>query len=214
MLRSLLLFLTLIAASCTTDQTTPTPAPESTSGTRQIQATIGGVTLGVDLLPGWEAYIDNSHFTVVEKQPVMSAGALSGIVVNFWVPEPSLVSEQDDLTVADVLGNVVKTLESSNVAASEPQPFDWHGHDAAYYVLNSGDGNLTLVVAMMASDETGMIAMNISAPADHNHRLMDLLPVLFNNFSINGKVLSPEAFHNMPDELTVPSHPDAPSQDA
>lgn len=212
MLRTLLISLVLIAASCTSDQMTATPEPTPT--TRQIQATIGGVTLGVDLLPGWEAYIDNAHFTVVEKQPVMADGALSGIVVNFWVPEQSIVSTGDDVTVADVLGNVVKTLESSDVAASEPQSFEWHGHDAAYYVLNSGDGNLTLVVAMMVSEDTGMIAMNISAPADHNQRLMDLLPVLFNNFSINGKVLSPEAFHNMPDELTVPPYPNVPSQDA
>lgn len=209
MIRKLTPLLLLLIAACA--PTVSLDSLEDTTIRRQITAMIGGVMIGVDLLPGWEAFIDNRHVTLVEKPTEITDSAdtaLTGTVVNFWMPSLTLETDEAPPAVSHLLSD---HLDQSNLhetaEVSTPSPFVWEGHDAAYYMLNTGDGNLTLVVAVMISPEIGMMAVNITGPMAHREQIMNLLPVLFANFSINGKSFDPAVFEDWADRAAYPVYP-------
>ncbi len=89
---------------------------------------------------------------------------------------------------------------------SEPVAFEWEGHEAAYYLLNSQDGSLTLLFAVEAPDSNQLLVSNITAPASEMEHIRDVLPHILDTLTINGLQFDASLLNVFPDPLVFPGY--------
>lgn len=160
----------------------------------------------------WTAYTNSEYVILSEhNHAIQENGALAGIVAQFWTPKVTDFEweHQAEANAAwEILRAVVhKPQLVGGAAHTEPVPFKWDGHDAAYYLLNSGDGNRSLVLLLMLPDEQTILAGRISTALQEAHRIREVLPLIFEHVEVNDKRLNSRVLNDLPDNFTFPIYP-------
>jgi hypothetical protein len=204
---------TLSPASTPTIESTSTAEQpsESTSvaGTTSDweQVDVKGVRLGIAIPDGWEAQKTDDgvliaeHFGTIESN---SAGMLIYLFVHsldgFQLPASTSAN-----TAWAVLQQISKKREYiGDALVSAPMGFDWDGQDAAYYLLNDGDGNLSMLLAIALSNPQRLVVCLFSSPASQADQIRAMLPDVLGTLSINGITMDMDALHDLPDPLQFP----------
>jgi hypothetical protein len=211
----LLVFMCLLAtAACRETQppptvtAPPTPQPTATEEVHNddfVEVESDGVRLGISVPWGWKAH--RSAVGLVMTEGYTSA-QIVGMEVHIFVHTLSgfnLPTGHNDNTALAVLTQIIHDPQYlGRAAVSEPKGFDWDGHDAAYYLLNTGDGNVTMLVAVTIQTPQRLVVCNISSPNERSQSIRVMLPTLLATLTINGVVMDPAAVNALPVPLVFP----------
>lgn len=207
----------LMAASCQPiTQSTPTALPTATAGAaytpqpRKIETDINGVEITVNVPPDWQAQSTSDGILMAERPGSMQSNSrLMGMQMHIFTHETNdfgISMNEGENDAWAILKFIVKKQEYiGNAIASEPQGFTWNGYDAAYYLLNDGYNNVTLLMAVVTDTPKRLVAFNISCPLQRADLLRDVLPELLDGLTINNEVMDVVAMHDLPDPLPFPT---------
>lgn len=212
----------LFAAACRSDLTpstvvsTVTPATE-TPKTQTISAdtnelisfAIEGINCSLNKPKNWEMHVAEHGVVLAEHVgSITTGGELEGLLAYFFVPslEDYTLPLADNMNMAwSVLRQVTqKAANIRDALASEPVPFQWGDYDAAYYLLNDGNGTLTLVLATAIPETKQLLAVYISAPVQRAYIIRPMLPEILKGLTINGMVMDNSALDELPNPLIFP----------
>ncbi len=188
---------------------TPTPAPTATEEDRSenyFEVMANGIRLGIGVPWGWKAHqtagglVMTEHYTSVQ---------ITGMEVHIFVhPVEGFDLPTGDAN--DALAVLKQILQKPDylgkASASAPQGFEWDGHDAAYYLLNTGDGNVTMLLALMLQSPPQLVVCNISSPDERAQSIRVMLPNLLGSLTINGLSMDLEAVNELPNPLDFPDY--------
>lgn len=176
---------------------------------RWLETEMNGVVLGIWQPTNWETDISDglvlAEHTVSPNQPTEE-----GILVHCFVPPTDEFRDPDpDRNYAwQFLDWVVRMPNHTgwDVTMSEPEGFTWDTHDAAYYLLTTGDGVRGIVLAVALPGEQRIVACNISAAMSQAYRIRASLPRLLDGLMIEGHTLANSALDVLPDPLQFPRY--------
>jgi hypothetical protein len=214
-LKLLLLVCVLTTAACRemtpTPIPTPSPAPTYTAAVQSdddyIETVVSGVRLGMEVPTGWKAHKTQGGLLMTE---FYDPSNMMGLLVHVFVfsTDDFNIPNGNDVNVAlAVLNQVVllpKYVQGGTV--SDPQGFNWDNHDAAYYLLNNGDGSVGMLVAVAVETPQRLVVCNISSPWRSSQTIRVMLPYLLGNLSINGDTMDLRAVNELPNPLPFPSY--------
>ncbi|MBL8148230.1 MAG: hypothetical protein JNL34_17775 [Anaerolineae bacterium] len=207
----------MLLVACSTQSVPPTPTPPQLTAppeTTWLEGEAAGVEFGMWKPPGWDA--DTRGGLVLAEQTTETSAAagsaIRGAVVNFFCPNLDIFARHAEAPnrAMDIMSQAIALPHVRSVAMgiSEPVAFDWHGHDAAYYLLSGNGGIRTLVIGVYLPKRDALLAANISMPAHEVERVRAMLPQLFAGFVIDGVELGGEALDSLPQPLVFPTGPD------
>lgn len=163
-----------------------------------------GITISALPPQGWRAFVENTHL-ILTTQP----NTEPTIVINVWMPHETLIRDlplTHWTSTAEVLREITNTPRLiGNAVASTPQPFHWMQYDGAYYLLNNGTRNATLVIALRPAQSTQMIVINITADASTLHDLGRYAGSALENVLINQQPLRADLLALLPQPLELPT---------
>lgn len=199
-----------------TTRLTPTVSPEATSEptpVEWIEHEVDGVLLGVQKPKGWQAQHTEDGILLVEHSGSMAGGAdMRGVQVHIFVHSMDgfeiVVGKNAAWSVLEQIVRDRKYIGSAR--ANKPYGFEWSRHDAAFYLSNNGDGNMTMLIAIAIPDTKRMVVCNVTSPASEAGRIRDILPIIFSSLTLNGIQLDVSALRQLPDPLVFPPDPTRP----
>lgn len=158
---------------------------------------------------GWTSLEGDSHIILIEQRnPIGAHGLIEGLIVHVWMPtlEDLLeVSFTPTSSASELLQQIVELpLVTANAVASKPQDFQAQGYDGAYYTLNSGDGNVTLVL-MLKYNANDFIAFNFSTQLKYLERIPQGLAKVLEGMTVNDVPIDTAWVTSLPSVLYVPS---------
>jgi hypothetical protein len=192
---------------------TITEAPEATEtvvAPRWLETEMNGVSLGIWRPDGWET--DQSHGLVLAEHTVSSWTTVEGgMLVYCFVP---LVDEFDVPVNSDpnfalaVLNKVVRMPSHTgrDVVVSQPVGFEWDSHEAAYYLVSTGEGVRVLVLALALAGKQKVVVCNLSVPVSQASRIRSVTPEILDGLTIDGEALDGAALNVLPDPLPFPRY--------
>jgi hypothetical protein len=195
------------------ESTTPTPPVESTpeaTPSEWLEHEVDGVTLGIEKPRGWHAQETEDGILLVEYTPTMANGDdVPGVQVHIFVHAIDKFNLAGGGNLAwSVLEQIVKNRDYIGSArANEPSGFQWGSHEAAYYLSNNGDGNVTMLIAIAIPNMKKMVACNVTSPIHEAGRIRSLLPIVLDKLTVNGARMDVAALDGLPDPLVFPSDP-------
>lgn len=201
------------ASAPTPNLATPTPPPEVTAEptlSEWIEHEVDGVLLGVEKPKGWHAQETEDGILLVEySAPMTNSDDMPGVQVHVFVHS----LDKFDLSLGgniarSVLDQIIQNKDYIGSArVDKPFGFAWGSHEAAYYLSNNGDGNVTMLIAIAIPDSQQMVACNITSPVRESGRIRSILPDVLNTLTVNGVQMDVTALDNLPDPLVFPSDP-------
>lgn len=187
-------------------------AEEQTPSDR-VEFSVNGATVSFAYPEDWEFYSTEFGVVVAESLGrVAEDGRLGGLLMHVWAPPLNdfSISASDTNRARAILEQITGNpsyVGGANVTI--PRPFDWGGIEAAYYLLDNVEGNVTVVLGVILPGETQLIAASISAPKDQAHRVRAQIPRLLDGLMVNDVLLSGETLdETLPYPLSFPT--DAP----
>ena len=203
------------ASTPTVEPTATTPiTPEVTPSVSAYTPTwkeveVNDIRLGIEIPSGWEAQETDDGLLIAEQFGTMEYGtAIEGLQVHLFVHafDGYQLPVSSDTNVAwAVLEQIITQKEViGDAVVSKPTGFDWDGRDAAYYLLNDGDGNLSVLLAVAIPTPKRLVVCNFSSPAAQASQIRLMLPQILSTLTINGVALDSDALHNLPDPLQFP----------
>lgn len=189
---------------------TRTPAIRTVDETL-VRFTIEDLELTMNRPDGWELYSTEYGVVLAEFiSSVATEGTLDGLLMHVFVPP----LDDFDLRATDgtnlawrILSQIIENPEYvGSATVSEPVAFQWGNSQAAYYLMDNGEGNVTIVVGIVPPGTTRLIAGSVSAPFDQAHRIREQLPWLLDQLTINNLQLNGAALDFLPDPLVFPRH--------
>lgn len=165
--------------------------------------------MGFSTPQGWTSLQDDDHIILVEHaKPIGADGLLNGLIVHVWLPK---LAELADIqmtpatTTSELLGQIVALyVPSEHAVTSALRPLRAAHYDGAYYLLNSGDGNITMVL-MLKLDPHHLVAFNISTQLDNLDSIPHGLGQVLAGFTINGELAETDWVGTLPSLLEVPT---------
>lgn len=176
----------------------------------RIQVRVNELDLSVRLPARWEYYATEFGVVLTEKiNMAASTDQLGGLLMHVFV------HPLNDLSVSIVAdGNMAHSILDSIVhnptyigdaLVGPVHAFDWGGHDAAYYLMDNGQGSRAIVFAIQTDRSHNLIFCHVSAPVDQTVRIREVLPELLDGLEVNGVFLDPAVLNAiLPDELVFP----------
>ena len=184
-----------------------TEVPAVTRETAWVNFALEGVRLSLRIPYGWEGDTTDEGIVLAEHIGDMtSGGVLDSVQVHCFVHPVDGMTTPDELNQAlDIVSKIVhdQSYISPNDRVSTPVGFTWDGYDAAYYLLNNGDGSLKLMLALAISAEN-LVACSISAPDGLAGRIRRAVPEVLESLTVNGRRLDGSSLHELPDPLVFP----------
>ncbi len=229
MLKRLFVAATLFLASCQ-NMSPPTPTesnlqntgvaavdtrtPEASEEQTPVwmETEVHGVSLGIWKPAGWEA--DTSHGLLMAEHTVSieTGRTESGMMVNIFVPEThnlQVIATDTPNFAWSVLDQIVDDPRHTgrDVAVSDPVPFNWGGHEAAYYLVSVSDGDRMVVIGIaLPGDHDKLVVCNISTPAHQAASVRSVIPHILDKLTINGVELDGAALEALPSPLEFPDY--------
>lgn len=195
------------------ESVTPTPPVEVTAAatpSEWIEHEVDGVLLGVEKPKGWHAQETEDGILLVEYTPTMANGDdVPGVQVHIFVHSIEKFNLAGGGNVASsVLEQIIKNRDYiGNARADEPSGFQWGSHQAAYYLSNNGDGNVTMLIAIAIPDTKQMVACNVTSPVHEAGRIRSILPIILKTLTVDDVRMDVSALSILPDPLVFPSDP-------
>ena len=209
----LLLMVSILLVSCRADVSDDMLA-ESGNVHRvdhsRIQVRVDDVDLSVRLPPRWEYYSTEFGVVLTEKIDVTAGeGQLGGLLMHVFVhPLNDLnISTATGGNVAhSILDTIVHNPDYIGDALVGPvYPFNWGDHDAAYYLMDNGQGSRAIVFGIQTDRSRSLIFCHVSTPVNQVARMREVLPQLLDGIEVNGVVLNPAVLNAvLPGELVFP----------
>lgn len=180
----------------------------STQG-QQVAFSIGDIDLSILRPDGWETYSTDYGIVLAENiVSVAQEGEQDGLLMHLFIPP------LDDLSVEavnpsnlawEILSEIIEDpAYVGSASVSAPYAFEWGGFDAAYYLLDNGDGSLSIVLGIAEPRSGQLITCNISAPIAQAERIRAHLPALLDGLVVNGVTLSGTELNSLPDPFEFP----------
>lgn len=206
-----LVLLSLVAcrASAATATVIPTAEPTPTEEPNAWhEYELGGVYLGLNTPYGWETYTTESLVILAEHSGSIDRGdELRGMIVHIFIHPMdnfNIPSDSETNIAWAVLEQIIKKPDYVGQAVvTEPNGFDWDGHDAAYYLVNH-EQNSALLIALALPDLRKLLVCSFSAPKADTSRIRLMVPRLLEGFALNGIPMSVSALEALPDPLIFP----------
>lgn len=203
----------LVLAACQpVEPSALTPEPPRTA-TQRLQHTLDGIELTIVRPAQWDSYADAQGIVLAEHMgSVTDGGVIDGVQLQIFLPS---ISDLDVPTSGStnrawlMLSQVIQRPEYvGQGAVSEPVAFIWDMHNAAYYLMTSPDGYVTLLLAVNVPRSTRLMVFNASAPAAVRAELRARVLTLLDGVTLNGVALSRVALETvLPETLTFPTLP-------
>jgi hypothetical protein len=190
-----------------TAERTPEATPITGNTNAWEQVDVRGVRLGIQIPDGWEAQKTDDGVLIAEHFGTIESNS-DGMLIYLFVH--SLDGFQlPASTTANVAWAALEQISKKreyigDALVSAPAGFDWNGQDAAYYLLNDGDGNLSMLIAVAISTPQRLVVCRFISPASQADQIRDLLPVVLGTLSINGITMDMDALHDLPNPLHFP----------
>lgn len=199
--------LTLPASPPAEDGGSPYHAENATE--EVVSFDIQGVNCYLNKPQNWEVHMTEHGVILAERVGSISTGGeLEGLLAYFFVPslEDYTLPLAENMNMAwSVLRQVTqKTAQVKGALVSDPMPFQWGDYDAAYYLLNDGNGTLTLVLATTIPETNQLLAVYISAPVQRAYIIRPMLPEILDGLTINGMKMDNRALDSLPNPLIFP----------
>lgn len=215
----LLLALCLALSACQVLPPTETTAAEQTSAppTPTVPATpaewieheVNGVALGIEKPGGWEAHTTDDGILLAERFATMASGsdAMPGIQVHIFVHSSNEfdIPEGENAAWAILEQISHKREYIGDARINTPHAFVWGRFDAAFYLSNNGDGNMSMLIGLIIPDNTWMVACNVTSPVSEAGRIRAMLPVILDSLTVDGVRLGSDALRLLPSPLDFPS---------
>ncbi|MDZ4669270.1 MAG: hypothetical protein SH821_00230 [Phototrophicales bacterium] len=180
-----------------------------------VKFAIGNISLSLPYPKDWESYTTQYGVVLAEYLgSVATEGQLGGILIHLFVPplEGVNLSIADETNRAyDILTEILAHPDYvGDATVSAPAPFMWDELDCAYYLMDNGEGNLTIVIGILDPTSNQLVTVSVSAPANEEARIREGLPVLLNDLVINNHTLSGAVLEQiLPKQLIFPRHSQA-----
>lgn len=179
-----------------------------------IEVTVNEVEVVVPKPENWEYYATDYGIVLTEHiDMVATNGELGGMLTHIWVPpldDLALPANTNTNLAWHILSEIIEDpAYVGSAAVSEPQAFTWSGHDAAYYLLNNDDGNLSIVIGIAVPNSTRIVTCSIGAPGLQSERIREVLPMMLDGLTINGIALSGAELDVLPDPFVFPQRDSA-----
>jgi len=175
-----------------------------------LETEADGVRLGLWKPAGWAADTRDGLILAERVRPAPNSPSElpHGVVVNFFFPELSHFETGSDpsnhavsvMEQALALPNVVE----GTIGYTSPQGFDWHGHEAAYYLLCGSGAVRTVVIGVFLPDRHKLLVINVSMVDSQVDEVRASLPTLFAGFMIDGIEMGGAALDILPEPLDFP----------
>lgn len=190
----------------------PTSTPTTAETTQIVNLSLNDIALTLPYPSDWESYTTEYGVVLAEYLgSVATEGQLGGILIHLFVPPLDGV----DLPISDndnrALNTLTRILAHPNyvgdATVSSPLPFMWDHFECAYYLMDNGEGNLTIVIGILDPQTNRLVTVSMSAPQDQQVRIRALLPNLLNGLVINNYTLSGVVLDDiLPNPLIFPHH--------
>jgi hypothetical protein len=200
-----------------TAESTPEVTPAAAYQADWEQVEVNGVRLRIEIPRGWVVQKTDEGLLIAERFGRMeTVSTMPGMQIHLFVHslDGFDLPDADDANVAwAVLEQVIqKPSYIGDAKVSKPKGFDWGGQDAAYYLLNDGDGSLSILVAVVIASPKRLIVCNFSSPIRQADEIRTMLPEVLSKLTINGVALDMAALDNLPDPLPFPEAEATPSR--
>ncbi|MBL8161061.1 MAG: hypothetical protein JNJ61_03690 [Anaerolineae bacterium] len=215
-LKLLSLLWVLLAASCqamqaTTETPTITLTPTPIASEKRIEYELDGMSLSVEVPAGWEWKTTDKGLVMAEHFAPMEVGsALMGVQAYVFFHSLDgfdLPTNTDANAAYAVLEQIVASPSYIGEAAvSAVEGFTWADHDAAYYLANNGNGNLSMLLALVVTQPPRLVVCNISSPEGKAASIRDVLPRLLGTLQIDDQPLQAAALEDLPTSFTFPEY--------
>jgi hypothetical protein len=227
MYKWLLIVAILTLAACQVAPRTPTPidstlqnteaeaqpqTPEAEDTPHWLEAEDNGVPIGIWQPTGWEGEAIEGLLVAEHTLSIETGEREGGVMVHVFVAETHNieVSVDDSGNYAWAFLDRIVTMPShtgNDVAVSDPIPFHWTDHDAAYYLVSSAEGFKALVFAVELPERRDkVVVINITAPAREVSRIRPMLPRLLDDLMIGEARLAGIALEVLPNPLQFPHY--------
>ena len=157
--------------------------------------------------------MDGGILIAEERGPMHNSGKLLGMQIYVFVYSVSsfpTTLTSDDHPAQSVLQRIVTQPSMiGDSAVTYPETFTWDGKDAAYYLLNDKNKNVSLVMAVMLEDQSQLVAINISCPRSKASSIRKALPDLLDELWVNNELMSTSVLEALPDPLVFPIYTSA-----
>ena len=187
------------------------PGSHSAIAEDHIELHVQGVDLYLPRPYDWEFYETEYGIVMAEEiGSVATDGRLGGLLTHIFIHP---LEEFEDIPITASANEAHQLLDAiihnsdyvGHARTSTPIAFDWNGLDAAYYLMTNKEGNVTIVLGVVAPGTHKLVATSVSAPPDHSGRLRTSLPELLGGMVINDVVLDRAALDVLPDPLAFPA---------
>lgn len=214
-LLSILLALVLFGCRPTapTDNTAMLEATEVQEVIEEVDSTrlaldVNGVELRVKRPNEWEYYTTEYGVVLAEQLgSVAAAGELGGLFTHVWVPplEDFVLPVNAQNEALAILNEIIANPDYvGNARVSSPSAFTWDGAEAAYYLMDNDEGNLTIVFGIVVPGVDRFVAASISASVDDIDRIRSQIPSILDELTVDGVTLSGESLEqHLPEELAL-----------
>ncbi len=185
--------------------------PAVTLYENQVRFQNDSVQLLIAKPAGWETFSTEYGVVIAEKfGSLATEGELEGLMAYTFVTpltDFTLPTSGNENNITEVIfRQIVANPEYiRNAAIAGPFGFEWDGNDAAYYLLNDGDGNVTMVLGVSLTELTLLLTSSISAPEEHSERIRAALPELLSGLQINDLTFSDTPLLSIPSSLAFPA---------
>lgn len=190
---------------------THTPGVEAVDE-QYVTFNVADVAVVVHRPQQWEYYTTQYGVVLAESLGSVAVdGRLGGLLTHIFIPpldEFTINAAEGSNRALTILNQVIQQPDYvGDAAVSDPIPFQWDAVDAAYYLMDNGEGNLTIVVGVLPANSTRLVAVSISAPEDQAGRIRQEIPLLLTEFRVNDLILNGEDLDGiLPDPLNFPHH--------
>jgi hypothetical protein len=217
--------------ACASDPTNPTSTANSLLNVdQQRQSTImptpewldkqvDDVSVNLWRPVGWTVDSHSSRLTLLQHSPSIAQTSRSpenGVIVHFFsAPLERFIEDDQSLIAMNAQGEnralelltraIDNPREVGSAWVSQPQPFEWADHDAAYYLAAHGDEVRTLVMGIFLPEREKILVINVSIPMDQVEVFREMLPALFTDFTVDGVRFGGQALNALPAQLQFPT---------
>jgi hypothetical protein len=172
--------------------------------------------LGIEIPRGWHAKETDEGLLMAEHFGTMQSGTrVYGMQIHLFVylMDGFTLPDSADANLAWAMLNQIieKPYLIGHARVSEPAGFEWDGHDAAYYLLNDGEGNRSVLLAVALNTPPRLVVCNFSSPAADAINIRAMLPEVLSSLTINGTSMDIGAINELPDPLDFPEEHASPT---
>jgi hypothetical protein len=192
---------------------TPAPTPSNTPApiAKSISANLRGVQINMRVPPGWNGRkMDDGILIAERRSSIHNPRKLMGMQVYVFVHAvndfPASVSTDSHPALRILQKIISQPALVGDSAVSDPESFTWDGNDAAYYLVNDTNENVSLVMAIVVDNQSQLVTINISCPSDRADSIREALPDLLGDLWVNNDLMNFEDVNSLPDPLIFPTY--------